>query len=121
MKYAIVYSPPSGYWMLDPALERRLAQLPDVIAVRCSRYYSLQPEFIQDLTERPLTVILWGTADRYDIGDQYGFSTVVAADYRDVEQYATGFVPREVTVYARDSEESDWTYIKWVERESSNP
>lgn len=39
----------------------------------------------------------------------------MAKSYLDVEQYAKGFVPREVTVKAADAD-SDWTYIQWVPR-----
>ena len=120
MKYVIVYCPPSGYWDLVPFFKDNLMELPDVLGVVRSRLYSLQPELIREFPERPLTVLLWDCEDRYGIGQQHGFETVMVKNYSDLEHYAKGLMPEEVTVKVED--DRDWTYVQWVNRdEQVNP
>lgn len=63
-----------------------------------SPLYSFQPEMVKRYTRRPLTVVLWGMADRYGVGPEIGVDVVTAGSSSDVQAILEG---RRLVKYTR--------------------
>jgi len=68
-----------------------------LIAIIESSIYSLQPEIFRHITRRPLTVILWGMEDRYNVAASQKVEILVANGYSDVSHYCNDLRPRKVS------------------------
>jgi hypothetical protein len=65
-----------NHLVLDQMCREQLFATGNLIGYHESSLYSLQPENLKLYTRRPLTVILWGMADRYDVGPALGVEII---------------------------------------------
>mgnify|MGYP001565337016 CR=1 FL=1 len=62
--------------VLDQMCREQLFSTGHLVGYQECSTYSLQPEYLKRYTRRPLTVILWGMADRYEVGPALGVEVI---------------------------------------------
>jgi hypothetical protein len=122
MKYVVVYRPPQG-WDLHQHWRDEIMATGNVLEIRPSSLYSLQftELHLDSITRRPLGVVLFGMADRYDYrlgGDKKGergrkwepFDVFEAKELSQVELYCSHLRPRTYGDWVNVPGRSDGPY-----------
>ena len=73
--YVVLHTHPN-HLVLDQMCREQLFSTGNLIGFHEVSLYSLQPEMLTRYTRRPLTVILWGMADRYGVGPALGVEII---------------------------------------------
>lgn len=80
MMYVVLHNNPEGL-VLPPEMRERLFATGNVVGiVECSTY-SLQPEHIERYKRWPLTLLLWGMADRYEVAAEAKVEVIEVRDW----------------------------------------
>ena len=88
--------------------------------------YSFQEEMVKRFTRRPLTVILWGMADRYGVGDAIGVEVITLKENASVSDVCSLLENRRLVQYTRWYEPGDrpgymMTTGYWLRPEDRRP
>jgi hypothetical protein len=65
-----------NHLVLDQMCREQLFATGNLVGYEECSTYSLQLEYLRRYTRRPLTVILWGMADRYGVGPKLGVEII---------------------------------------------
>jgi len=75
LRYAILFTHPEGLVPSPESIER-LYKTGNLESFKVCPLFSLQAEFLHEMTYYPLALILWNMADRYDIARRFIFHAI---------------------------------------------
>lgn len=94
MRFVILHNHPEGLVMSQQQRDL-LFSTGNVLAARECAIHSLQREFFQGVVVRPLTLLLWGMADRYGVTDDLdGVEWIEVQDWSEAYHLCQEMRPR---------------------------
>lgn len=108
MKYVVLHNNPEGLVMSQLQRDLLFATGNVVDVVECS-LHSLQCEFFARVTRRPLMLVLWGMADRYDVATEAGVEVVEVDCWGDASNYCKHLRPTVERWTDEKGGKHDWT------------
>lgn len=108
MKYVVLHNSPDGLVMSQQQRDLLFSTGNVVDVVECS-LHSLQPEFFKRVTRRPLTLVLWGMADRYGVAPTAGVEVFEVDRWGDAHNYCQGLRPHGEDWKDDEGKDHHWT------------
>lgn len=108
MKYVVLHNNPEGL-VMNQQQRDLLFSTGNVVDVQECSLFSLQTEFFKRVTRRPLTIVLWGMADRYGVAEQTGVEVLEAKTWSDAHNYCQGLRPRQEDWTDDEGKPHTWT------------
>lgn len=96
MRYLVLHSDPQGL-IMSASMRDLLFATGNVVDVRECCLHSVQPEFFANVSQRPLTLVLWGMADRYGEAERAGLEVVQVDNWGDALAYCNHLWPYQET------------------------
>lgn len=88
-QYVVLHSNPEGF-VISQSMRDHIFGTGTVVDVIECPTYSLKQEYIKSIVRRPLTVVLWGMEDRYDVAAKSDVEVIPAKDYGEVMSLCEG-------------------------------